>query len=169
MEFTAQNAQQRSEFLRDYVGNQIIQLVRLEKTIKDYEELAKELTERIIDQNVLIQHAQSTGSKSHENILKNRQKKDEAHKERIENKILPELSQKRDNILEDLQAHAYQYSEAEIELGGFVTHQFGIQDNVKYDKSTETLTFNKGGYAQTVIAVPLDHWRDSSQIIIRRM
>lgn len=155
--------------LRKYVEDGIQTKVRLNNMILDYKDQEYKTKERIIDQNQLQLKFEAEGIDPEKvQLVAERKVRDEEILARVK-RILTESQANMEGLTFRMNAHLEELTEIEILTGGFVTHAVGVDKNVTLDKENMILSFKTEGHVEIPIAARMNNWKDSSQLIIKKI
>ncbi|MCY8577099.1 hypothetical protein MOD24_14715 [Bacillus haynesii] len=155
--------------LRTYIDDGIKQKIRLNHLVESYKKQEEKTRERIIDQNKLISKLVYENAPDKKiNYFKERLTRDQALILKIVQSTISELLNEVDELILRMSAHLEELSEIEIDIGGFVTHAIGVDENASLDSDNMIVRFKKHGHIEIPIGTKMSKWKDSSQLTINK-
>lgn len=162
-------ATQMQTHLRTYVNDAIQQKVHLANLLTAYNSQLTKTKERVIDEKELEKSFINQGiDPTKTQWITERRQMDEENFVRV-TKIVQDVKQDMKEMTLRLNTHLEELSGIELASGGFVAHAIGVDKLTAYDEKTSTITFEAGGHVEIPIAVRLNQWKDSSQLVIKKI
>lgn len=160
---------QMQKHLRKYVEDGIQQKVRLSNMIKGYKNQEVKSKERVIDETDLKRKIIAQGLPMDKvNLVEQRKEMDTQVLARVQ-KVLEDAQSEMQGLTLRMNAHLEELTEIEILAGGFVTHAIGVDAGVELDKDAMIVKFKPGGHIEVPIAARMNKWKDSSQLVIKKI